>query len=106
MVGQLTKHPYSIYKECKKHNIQLITEDGTMAFVHEFMCGYLRMTRGYRPKEQWSLKMAYNYFVDCLKDLLTKWASWIKNQEARKWADELANKAHQMGIYIWMDIFY
>uniref|UniRef100_A0A915JTD9 Uncharacterized protein n=1 Tax=Romanomermis culicivorax TaxID=13658 RepID=A0A915JTD9_ROMCU len=70
------------------------------------MCGYLTTTRGYRPKEQWSLETAYNYFVNCLKDLLTKWTSWNKNQEARRRANELANKARQRDIYVPMDIFY
>uniref|UniRef100_A0A915HG10 Uncharacterized protein n=1 Tax=Romanomermis culicivorax TaxID=13658 RepID=A0A915HG10_ROMCU len=93
MVGQLTKKPYFIQEEYKKHNIRLITEDGKIATAHEFMCGYLT-TRGYRPKEQWSLETAYNYFIHCLKDPLTKWASWSKNQDARKEADELANIAH------------
>uniref|UniRef100_A0A915JXU4 Uncharacterized protein n=1 Tax=Romanomermis culicivorax TaxID=13658 RepID=A0A915JXU4_ROMCU len=59
------------------------------------MCRYLTKMQGYRPKEQWSLETAYNYFVHCLRDLLVKWARMSKNQEGRKEADELANKAHQ-----------
>uniref|UniRef100_A0A915HU15 Uncharacterized protein n=1 Tax=Romanomermis culicivorax TaxID=13658 RepID=A0A915HU15_ROMCU len=47
MVGQLTKHPYFIYREYKKNNIQLITEEGTIAIVHGFMCGYLTRMRGH-----------------------------------------------------------
>uniref|UniRef100_A0A915LD17 Uncharacterized protein n=1 Tax=Romanomermis culicivorax TaxID=13658 RepID=A0A915LD17_ROMCU len=72
MVGHMIKHLYSIYDEYKEHNIRLITEDGTIATVQESMCRFLTMTGGYRPKEQWSLEMAYNYFVRCLQDLLIK----------------------------------
>uniref|UniRef100_A0A915I6M1 Uncharacterized protein n=1 Tax=Romanomermis culicivorax TaxID=13658 RepID=A0A915I6M1_ROMCU len=46
MVGQLTKHPYSIYEEYKKNNIPLITEEGTITTMHEFMCSYLMRMGG------------------------------------------------------------
>uniref|UniRef100_A0A915JFB9 Uncharacterized protein n=1 Tax=Romanomermis culicivorax TaxID=13658 RepID=A0A915JFB9_ROMCU len=33
------------YDKIQKHHIRLITEDGQIATVYEFMCGYLTTTR-------------------------------------------------------------
>uniref|UniRef100_A0A915HQ40 Uncharacterized protein n=1 Tax=Romanomermis culicivorax TaxID=13658 RepID=A0A915HQ40_ROMCU len=51
--------------------------------------GYLTMMGGYKVKAHWSLKKAYNYFVECSQNLLTKWALWNKEKDARKWVDVL-----------------
>uniref|UniRef100_A0A915IYQ4 Uncharacterized protein n=1 Tax=Romanomermis culicivorax TaxID=13658 RepID=A0A915IYQ4_ROMCU len=58
------------------------------------------MMPGYSVEEQWTLEKAYNYFVQCLRDLLTKWALGSRNQEAGKGADELVMKACQRGFLV------